>query len=109
MTLESRLAHELIRRDPARSAAALEHLGVGEAARLLDAIGAEEAAPVLAAIAPHTAAAVLERLTSSRTRPPGSPGGWPRRIGRRFWRSCLLHRRAPSRRCCTFRSTPRER
>jgi len=65
MTLESRLARELIRLDPARSAAALERLDVGEAARLLGAVGAEDAAPVLAAIAPHTAAAVLERLTAS--------------------------------------------
>jgi magnesium transporter len=62
MTLQSRLARELLRLDPVRAAAALEELDLAEAARLLGAIGAEEAAPLLAAIAPHAAAAVLERL-----------------------------------------------
>jgi magnesium transporter len=62
MSLQSQLANELVRLDPARAAAALERLEVAEAARLLQGIDAPTAAPVLGSMAPHGATAVLESI-----------------------------------------------
>jgi len=61
MTLESRLAEELMRTQPARAAAVLERLPVEQAAAVLAELPAAHTAPVLAALSVLVAAAVIER------------------------------------------------
>jgi magnesium transporter len=62
MSLESRLAKELIAIQPLRAAAALDRLPPNDAATLLQGVDALEAAAVLAGMSPHAATAVLEAL-----------------------------------------------
>jgi len=62
MSLESRLAQELIRLRPARAAAALDRTSPDSAAELLADVSAAQAAAVVASMSPHAAIAVLERL-----------------------------------------------
>jgi magnesium transporter len=62
VSLESRLAHELIRIRPVRAAAALDRLSATDAAVVLNDVPPQRAARIFAHMSPHTAADVLERL-----------------------------------------------
>jgi magnesium transporter len=62
MSLERRLADELVREHPERAASVLERLGVAETARVLSRTPAHEAAPLLRRMSPQFSAQVLESL-----------------------------------------------
>jgi magnesium transporter len=65
MTLETQLAAQLIRLQPARAAAVLDHLPRAEAARVLGDVPAAEAAEVLGSMSPFGAVEVLEKLSTA--------------------------------------------
>jgi magnesium transporter len=62
MTLEARLAAQLVRLQPARAAAVLERVPRAEAARLLGDVPAAEGAGVVASLSPFAAVEVLATL-----------------------------------------------
>jgi magnesium transporter len=62
MTLESRLAKELIRQHPGRAAAALDRMRAEETAGVLADVPAADAAAVVASMSPHLAVDVIEKL-----------------------------------------------
>jgi Mg/Co/Ni transporter MgtE len=66
MSLERRLAEELIREHPERAAGVLSRLEVEEAARVLSRAPAHTAAPVLQRMPPQSSAAVLETFDPER-------------------------------------------
>jgi Mg/Co/Ni transporter MgtE len=66
MSLERRLAEQLVREHPERAAGVLERLGVEEAARVLSNAPAREAAPVLQRMSPQFSAAVLETFDTEK-------------------------------------------
>jgi len=66
MTLEARLASELIRSHPGRAADVLERVGPKEGARALRRPPVGEAAEVLRRLSPHRAADVLDALPDER-------------------------------------------
>ncbi len=66
MSLERRLADQLVRQHPERAAAALERLGVEEATGLLARVAPRGAAPVLQRMSAHVAATVLGSFEAER-------------------------------------------
>jgi magnesium transporter len=66
MSLERRLADELVRKHPDRAAGALERLGVEEATQLLSRVAPSGAAAVLQRMSPQLAAAALDASDGKR-------------------------------------------
>lgn len=66
MSLEARLAKELIRKHPERAAAALERASVEERVEVLSALDAREAAEVVRRLTPQTSAPLLDALPAAR-------------------------------------------
>jgi Mg/Co/Ni transporter MgtE len=63
MSLESRLASDLIRRHPGRAASVLERTGVAEGVHALGRAPTAEAAAVLSRLSPHRAVDILDGLS----------------------------------------------
>jgi len=86
MTLENRIANELVRKHPGRAASVLERVGAKEGARVLRRAPVAEAAALLERLSPQQAADILDELADDRVAAlfEELPSGVASRLARRL-------------------------